>query len=486
MFALFESLMILLPVVLFACVAGGLSPRIVGLLCGAALAPGALSGFFFLLSGITSVRANLRGLLLVAAWPWIHALLVVTVLGLRARIGFVVGLSVLLLGADSFWRGLSIATLSLPIVTLVARFALGVPLKLIGDVARYLGSPDYVNRIQSQLGVELDRIVATKPTSLVLLTHSLGTVIATEWLSNNAERLRQLERVTLITMGSPLKRFFCRLFPGFFPSPEEIFRDLRSRVPRFCWVNIYRPGDPVGTSLALPRDAACAEVSTRQHRWMFAFIGAHNGYWSDTRVATALATSLRKMTPYTPNCEASPRATWASRSRISVGPFAKNISRLMAFASVVVLVASVCVTSWRTATTIDRLQDLESKRIEDEFEKNSVTGFLYCTFTKEEWVPRSLAPDKVDCTLFYTHDEVEVAHSINPAPSLILPALGAYDRLLSDYKTNWCGHDCRRAFVDYLEKLNPPRTDVLDAQYTYGFNPMLVELQFREGNLVTS
>jgi hypothetical protein len=130
---------------------------------------------------------------------------------------------------------------------------------------------------------------------LVIVAHSLGSVIALDYLCNwnTGDGSRD---VTLITMGSPFRRFFLRWLPGvlFDRRPVRTIRRIRARHRSFRWVNVYRPWDYVGTSLPVP-DAAFANRSTRQ----YLRLNGHGDYWGDDVVLSTAEAALAALPPPT-------------------------------------------------------------------------------------------------------------------------------------------------------------------------------------------
>src|ERR1700722_13367371 len=86
------------------------------------------------------------------------------------------------------------------------------------------------------------------------MTHSLGTVIAVDFLAQLPPEILEVKRVTLVTMGSPLQRYFCRFFPGIYASPMTLDAFFRANIPAFRWINIYRKSDPIGSILETSTD----------------------------------------------------------------------------------------------------------------------------------------------------------------------------------------------------------------------------------------
>ena len=85
---------------------------------------------------------------------------------------------------------------------------------------------------------------------LIIVSHSQGTMAAIEtlndpeldWLST------RFDRITLVTMGSPLSNLYQHYFRHLYPSLDApAWQTLRQRVCR--WVNIFRIDDFVGTEI---------------------------------------------------------------------------------------------------------------------------------------------------------------------------------------------------------------------------------------------
>jgi hypothetical protein len=155
--------------------------------------------------------------------------------------------------------------------------------KLAADVMRYIGRPTYRRKLQDHAASELIAL-ASRYDRVVVIAHSLGTVIMTDVLRHlPLDALRDRELV-LVTCGSPLRRLFAPFFPSAYPAPVATYRTLKRRFPGLRWVNVYRPRDPVGGALLVPSD-----VSTNQgHSWLT----AHVDYWKD---GAAFALGLRAL-----------------------------------------------------------------------------------------------------------------------------------------------------------------------------------------------
>jgi hypothetical protein len=66
---------------------------------------------------------------------------------------------------------------------------------------------------------------------------------------------------------------------------------LNARYPRFRWINIYRPFDPIGGSLFSKSDLEFArDIRTEQYRKVF--LQAHAKYWDDEKVIDAVHSAI--------------------------------------------------------------------------------------------------------------------------------------------------------------------------------------------------
>jgi hypothetical protein len=183
--------------------------------------------------------------------------------------------------AASIWLGVGLGFVT---ASVAGRFWENGPLRVYLDVLRYLGNPDYRAKILGGLDLKIRSLRARNPRShIILVTHSLGSIIALDSLLNS-HTWRSVDRVTLVTMGSPLRRCLFRFFPHFLfpPSVPRILSMLRQRQQHFEWVNLYRPLDYIGGRVGLRR---AFDRSTRQ--WG-KILSSHSNYWSDPRVVALI------------------------------------------------------------------------------------------------------------------------------------------------------------------------------------------------------
>ena len=191
----------------------------------------------------------------------------------------VVGLAVFLVsgaGALMPW-GVTLGAL-LGLRAIWARGSIGGPIKVLLDAFRYLGEPGYRERIQQALdkAIVRSRKRAGEDRQFVLAGQGMGTVIALDSILHSRE-WKETDRVLLVTMGSPLRRYFLRLYPRtLFPEyMEDLIHLIVGRLNEFRWINVHRPGDYMGAKLGLKpfkgRDLSTGITSRRT-------VG-HADYW---------------------------------------------------------------------------------------------------------------------------------------------------------------------------------------------------------------
>jgi hypothetical protein len=191
---------------------------------------------------------------------------------------------------------------------LARTFWIDGPLKVVLDIVRYMGAPMYRRDLQRAFDSRIEALVPQERggRNVFLLAHSLGSVIALDSLVNSPVWTKT-DSVILVTMGSPIKRFFFRFFPDYlFPaSIDGAARMAASRLGSFSWINVHRGLDYVGSGLGLQRHRLGTDICTGQ--WS-KLLGAHSHYWNDDRVAGLLCRELDATTPVpaTPPSPAAP------------------------------------------------------------------------------------------------------------------------------------------------------------------------------------
>jgi len=146
--------------------------------------------------------------------------------------------------------------------------------KVVADVVRYIGLDGYRRTILGDFQDLLKKIPDARSAHLVILAHSLGSVIATDCLSTKRNGRVDFRAISLITMGSPLRRMFWRFFPEICGAPEAIGSFLHKELPDFQWVNIHRRFDYIGGRLT--RNSDCIRETT-----IPSWTRGHTNYWEE-------------------------------------------------------------------------------------------------------------------------------------------------------------------------------------------------------------
>jgi hypothetical protein len=240
---------------------------------------------------------SFRRLVVTILWPVLHFLAVPVGFGLIALVAIIVSMRVFNTFEESIqndflasgvYIALRIATIviTLLVTWLVARLTNPV-LKVLSDVVRYIGSVEHRRKLQCVLANRFNQITADCD-HLIILAHSLGSVIAVDTMLENKKVFANLRQLDFITMGSPLRRLFHGFFPEIYSSVETINGELRNHITRFGWVNIYRPLDFIGAHLSSNSESTLTEFSTHE------FFKNHTNYWSDDVVAELIVEGIEK------------------------------------------------------------------------------------------------------------------------------------------------------------------------------------------------
>ncbi|MDH3450945.1 MAG: hypothetical protein OEN20_00900 [Gammaproteobacteria bacterium] len=193
-------------------------------------------------------------------------------------------------GATVSWGAERLGLFLLPVAMLVSGVVVGGVsyllrgfLKVVSDITRYLGDPEYRKDIHRHLDETLECL---EPGPVVVVAHSLGSVIAVDSLLAHPEAWSRHQPVGLVTCGSPLRRLFLRFFPGSYETPDELARHLGSVYGDFHWRNVSRPLDYVGGRLS--KDGSVTETRLHQRHHL------HIAYWTDRQlVDPVVATASR-------------------------------------------------------------------------------------------------------------------------------------------------------------------------------------------------
>jgi hypothetical protein len=114
-------------------------------------------------------------------------------------------------------------------------------------------------------------------TPIILVGHSLGSVVAAQTLSSLCATESWLSRVVLVTLGSPLN-YISRVFPKSVPPARKLADTICSAGVR--WINLWRLNDPIGKFLDIGESGTVQDCVDK---------GGHMDYWSKAAVWQAVA-----------------------------------------------------------------------------------------------------------------------------------------------------------------------------------------------------
>lgn len=162
----------------------------------------------------------------------------------------------------------------------------------VGDILAYQ-RPDAKQLIGQELDAALTRLRAAAPATdaaipLTVIGHSLGTVIASDYLWDRAQRPGGFALRNFFTLGSPMAFYALRYGSG---RVEEFDKPL-AIAPPGCWVNCYHPADPVATPLRRLNPAYQAAVLHDAEIRNASLITAHTSYWKDVQVHEVIGEKL--------------------------------------------------------------------------------------------------------------------------------------------------------------------------------------------------
>ena len=135
-----------------------------------------------------------------------------------------------------------------------ARAPLGWVLMVVSDIVRYLADRGYWTALHNDFAELLARNGAPTRAEIVLVAHSLGTVIAVDHLRCFPDQFPSAS-ITLVTMGSPLRRIVARFFPDRYDCPGKLHAQIANQYEKFRWLNIYR-----AASIPSARDCLAATL----------------------------------------------------------------------------------------------------------------------------------------------------------------------------------------------------------------------------------
>lgn len=274
--------------------------------CFAAIALALVLAIVSYFSGVSDIpAANLRRTMLLVLWPAIFLLaapawgagIVAFAWFSRAvsralfarwprHVGFEDGLpwSVYTHGWLMLLVGLGLlVSAAVVILKLLRRWAGAVlwPSRFTRDLAFYLGDHAHRQRAQNRLRKEIAEH-SRGVVGLVLAAHGISSVLAIDTLRRYGMPAG-LDRLILVTAGSPLKRLLGPVFTLPYPAPSYLNAMMRRKHSGLHWINVYRSRDPIGGNLGLGRGKEiCIEQQLRIDK-------AHEDYWSDAHVLTRVS-----------------------------------------------------------------------------------------------------------------------------------------------------------------------------------------------------
>ncbi|MGC4746095.1 hypothetical protein ACLQ28_10590 [Micromonospora sp. DT201] len=116
--------------------------------------------------------------------------------------------------------------------------------------------PCYAERAVPELAKRISYLVE-QGQGVLLTGHSHGSVLLAATVLQLPTRIT--DRVALLTYGSPLRRLYSRLFPGYVN--VSTLQEIGDRVG-WRWVNLWRDTDPIGGWIFAPHRAGDAETMT--------------------------------------------------------------------------------------------------------------------------------------------------------------------------------------------------------------------------------
>ncbi len=176
------------------------------------------------------------------------------------------------------WWRIPALLIGLQLLRLVVRQSL-IICDFVGDVASYVGNPTHRQRAESRLACLLLELNVKYPAAqIVLIGHSLGSVLVTHTVLKLADGEPVTKRLRIVTLGSPL-RLMSWFFPNCILPPEQLLDQFEARKLVNSWANMWRDADFIGRALCGPAartgSARFAETSLGD--------GTHPDYWSDPR-----------------------------------------------------------------------------------------------------------------------------------------------------------------------------------------------------------
>lgn len=182
-------------------------------------------------------------------------------------------------------------------------------MRFMGDVIAYQG-PAVYEEIHRALGHALRSRLSPESRHLTIVAHSLGSVIASDFVYDHTRRTGTRFRdhfgvdfVNFFTLGSPLALYAARsplsVMDG--DGPSRVLKGFDAPVlvesEHGVWVNVYSNDDVVGYPLKPANDAYARAVTADVVQdagslWTRWNLLSHGGYWTEPDVITRIAEKL--------------------------------------------------------------------------------------------------------------------------------------------------------------------------------------------------
>jgi hypothetical protein len=183
---------------------------------------------------------------------------------------------------------------------------------LLGDVISYEGTVyQAIHKCIHEAIEELDTAseqenAGSDPASLTVIGHSLGSVIASDYLWDHTRTSSEPHHLTgrslaiknLILMGSPMALYALRNNPS--ADRAQLAASLSAPIQvdpdGGLWLNCYDPQDPIAFPLHpidSYADAGVIDYEVKAGTWLTGWTAAsHVGYWRSAEVATTIGRKL--------------------------------------------------------------------------------------------------------------------------------------------------------------------------------------------------
>jgi len=167
---------------------------------------------------------------------------------------------------DLFWESGFYQRLGVVLLALLVP-AGAVASDIFGDITFWSasGTKEFRKVVGERFMKLVNRLLQDVDAIVIIVAHSQGTVIAVEGLQGLSKR--DLSRIRLVTMGSPLHSLYKPLFGLYGDASCGPLASLKE------WRNFFRSGDPIG-----------GEIKCRKCTNAAPWAGGHTHYWTDPRM----------------------------------------------------------------------------------------------------------------------------------------------------------------------------------------------------------